>query len=65
MKYSFNQLQSPFRPTTSKVISAIFSMLGPNGPKDMIILDAYAGEGSVGVEAAKRGAKKVFSSSKQ
>ena len=56
MKYSFNQLQSPFRPTTSKVISAIFSMLGPNGPKDMIILDAYAGEGSVGVEAAKRGA---------
>ncbi|MBC62740.1 MAG: hypothetical protein CL746_00180 [Chloroflexi bacterium] len=58
MKYSFNKLQSPFRPTTSKVISAIFSMLGPNGPKDMIVLDAYAGEGSVGVEAAKRGAKK-------
>ncbi|MFL2665727.1 MAG: RsmD family RNA methyltransferase [Dehalococcoidia bacterium] len=58
MKYSFNQLQSPFRPTTSKVISAIFSMLGPSGPKDMIVLDAYAGEGSVGIEAAKRGAKK-------
>tara|TARA_Y100000748_G_C15418238_1_gene458249 strand:- start:169 stop:711 length:543 start_codon:yes stop_codon:yes gene_type:complete len=58
MKYSFNQLKSPFRPTTSKVISAIFSMLGPSGPKDMIVLDAYAGEGSVGVEAARRGAKK-------
>ena len=48
---------SSLRPTTSKVRSAIFSMLGPAGASDFRVLDIYAGTGALGIEALQRGAK--------
>ena len=47
---------SSLRPTTSKVKSAIFSMLGPAGTSGLRVLDIYAGTGALGIEALKRGA---------
>ena len=47
---------SSLRPTTSKVRSAMFSMLGPAGPYGLQVLDIYAGTGSLGIEALQRGA---------
>jgi 16S rRNA (guanine966-N2)-methyltransferase len=47
---------SGLRPTTSKVRSAIFSMLGPAGPYGLRVLDIYAGTGALGIEALQRGA---------
>ncbi|MCZ6538486.1 MAG: 16S rRNA (guanine(966)-N(2))-methyltransferase RsmD [Chloroflexi bacterium] len=48
---------SSLRPTTSKVRSAIFSMLGPAGPSGFRVLDIYAGTGALGIEALRRGAE--------
>ena len=48
---------SSLRPTTSKVRSAIFSMLGPAGPSGFRVLDIYAGTGALGIEALQRGAE--------
>ena len=48
---------SSLRPTTSKVRSAIFSMLGPGGVSGLRVLDIYAGTGALGVEALQRGAE--------
>ena len=48
---------SSLRPTTSKVRSAMFSMLGPSGAAGSRVLDIYAGTGALGIEALKRGAK--------
>lgn len=48
---------SSLRPTTSKVRSAIFSMLGPAGPGGLRVLDIYAGTGALGIEALQRGAE--------
>ena len=48
--------RSDLRPTTSKVKSAIFSMLGPAGPQGLRVLDIYAGTGAFGIEALQRGA---------
>ena len=48
---------SSLRPTTSKVRSAIFSMLGPSGPGGFRVLDIYAGTGALGIEALQRGAE--------
>ncbi len=48
---------SSLRPTTSKVRSAIFSMLGPAGPSGLRVLDIYAGTGALGIEALQRGAE--------
>lgn len=45
------------RPTTSKVRSAIFSMLGPAGASGLRVLDIYAGTGALGIEALQRGAE--------
>ncbi|MDA1278573.1 MAG: 16S rRNA (guanine(966)-N(2))-methyltransferase RsmD [Chloroflexi bacterium] len=45
------------RPTTSRVRSAIFSMLGPAGPRGLRVLDIYAGTGALGIEALQRGAE--------
>ena len=51
-----NRRASDLRPTTSRVKSAIFSMLGPAGPSGLAVLDLYAGTGSLGLEALRRGA---------
>ena len=45
-----------FRPTTARVKSALFSMLGPSGPAGRRVLDLFAGSGALGVEALSRGA---------
>ena len=48
---------SSLRPTTSKVRSAMFSMLGPAGAHGLQVLDIYAGTGALGIEALQRGAE--------
>jgi len=45
-----------FRPTTARVKSALFSMLGPGGPAGGRVLDLFAGTGALGAEALSRGA---------
>ncbi len=45
------------RPTSSIVRQALFNILG--SPRDLNILDLYAGTGAVGLEALSRGAGKV------
>ena len=47
------------RPTTSRVLSALFSMFGPEGVEGLSVLDLYAGSGSFGLEALRRGAARV------
>ena len=47
------------RPTTSKVLSAIFSMVGPNGFYGKKVIDMFAGTGNFGISSIKRGASEV------
>ncbi|QEK12009.1 16S rRNA (guanine(966)-N(2))-methyltransferase RsmD [Crassaminicella thermophila] len=47
------------RPTTDRVKEAIFSMINPY-IMDSIILDLFAGTGSLGIEALSRGAEKAY-----
>lgn len=49
----------PVRPTTSRVLSALFSMFGPEGVRGLTVLDLYAGTGGFGLEALRRGAARV------
>jgi len=45
------------RPTSSRVRESLFSILG--GAVDGDVLDLYAGAGTLGIEAASRGARRV------
>ena len=47
------------RPTPDRLREALFSALG-NCVEDKVFLDAYAGSGSVGIEALSRGAKRAI-----
>lgn len=47
------------RPTSDRVREAIFNILGPPAP-DTRVLDAFAGAGSLGMEALSRGARDVL-----
>ena len=47
------------RPTSGRVISALFSILGGR-VEGAEFLDLFAGTGRVGIEAMKRGARSVF-----
>jgi len=48
------------RPTSGKVLLALFSILGgANGLENVSFLDLFAGTGRVGIEALKRGASSV------
>jgi len=44
------------RPTSERVRSAIFSIIGPEAVLDKRVLDLYAGTGVLGIEALSRGA---------
>lgn len=46
------------RPMTDRVREAIFSILGPS-VVDAMVLDLYAGSGSLGLEALSRGARRA------
>ena len=47
------------RPTTGRLLNAVFSMLGPGGTTERTVLDVYAGTGSFGLRALASGAEKV------
>lgn len=44
------------RPTSERVRSAIFSLIGPETVEGATVLDLYAGTGAFGIEALSRGA---------
>lgn len=48
---------SSVRPMSEKVRAAVFDIAGP--VEGLVVLDAYAGSGAVGLEAISRGAKLV------
>ena len=49
--------QSPgVRPTTDRVRSALFNILAAEGLEGAMVIDLFAGTGSVGIEALSRGA---------
>ncbi len=45
------------RPTSERVRSAIFSLIGPETVEGATVLDLYAGTGALGIEALSRGAE--------
>ncbi len=47
------------RPTTGRVLGALFSMLGPDGVRGRCVADIYAGTGAFGIEALRRGARRA------
>lgn len=47
------------RPTLARVKESLFSMIDEYIP-DSVVLDLFAGSGSLGIEALSRGAKKVY-----
>ena len=50
--------ESKERPTSDFLREALFNLLG--SLEEKIFLDLFAGSGSVGLEAASRGAKEVY-----
>ncbi len=50
---------SPFRPTQARVRKSLFDVLYGQ-VTDKLVIDIFAGVGSIGIEALRRGAKKVF-----
>jgi 16S rRNA (guanine966-N2)-methyltransferase len=47
------------RPTTDYIKEALFNTLSPYLHEEMIVLDAFSGTGSLGIEALSRGVKHV------
>ena len=60
-EYKYRKLITPrgyeTRPTSEKVREAVFSMIGDK-IEDAMVLDLFAGSGSLGLEALSRGAKR-------
>ena len=54
---NFQYKKSKLRPTTSKVIGAVFSILGHDKLEEKIFLDLYSGTGAIGFKALEFGAK--------
>jgi len=47
------------RPSSDRLRETLFNILGP-AVRGSVFVDAYAGSGAVGIEAASRGAREVF-----
>ena len=48
------------RPTLDRVKQSIFNIIQNDLTRDSIVLDLFAGTGSLGLESASRGAKKTY-----
>ncbi len=48
------------RPTLDRVKQSIFNIIQNDLTRDSIVLDLFAGTGSLGLESASRGAKKIY-----
>ena len=55
----FSPKDNSLRPISNRVKESLFNILR-NDIKDAIVLDLFAGTGSLSIEALSRGAKKVF-----
>lgn len=62
-KYKGRKINPPvdntIRPTTDKIKEALFGIL-QNETEGAVVIDLFAGTGSLGIEALSRGAKKVY-----
>lgn len=60
-EYKYRKIEIPkeIRPTTEKVREAIFSILSFK-VEDAVVLDLFAGSGSLGLEALSRGAARCY-----
>ncbi len=56
----FQFKKKKLRPTSSKVLGAIFSILGHRNLEGKIFLDLYAGTGAVGIKSLELGASQCF-----
>lgn len=61
-KFRGRTLRAPdnARPTLARVRSSLFSMISEYIDNESIVLDLFAGSGSLGIEAISRGAKRVY-----
>jgi|TARA_B110000263_G_scaffold129490_1_gene112562 16S rRNA (guanine966-N2)-methyltransferase len=57
---NFQYKKSKLRPTTSKVIGAVFSILGHDKLEGKNFLDLYSGTGAIGLKALEYGVQKCF-----
>lgn len=60
-EFKYRKLEIPYgiRPTTEKVREAVFSMIASWIP-EAVVVDLFAGSGSMGLEALSRGAAKCY-----
>jgi 16S rRNA (guanine(966)-N(2))-methyltransferase RsmD len=64
-KFKGKKLRAPgsgsrdVRPTADRVKEAVFSVLAPR-LRDAVVLDLFAGTGSLGIEALSRGSRKAY-----
>ena len=54
------EAKNRLRPTTSRVLGALFSMLGPGGAEGRAVADLYAGTGAFGIAALRKGAERAL-----
>ncbi len=55
-----HETRDRLRPTTGRVLGALFSMLGPGGAEGMTVADLYAGTGAFGITALRKGAERAL-----
>ena len=55
----FSPKDNSIRPTSDMVKESIFNMIAPD-INDSVVVDLFCGSGNLGIEAASRGARKVY-----
>ena len=55
-----HETRDRLRPTTGRVLGALFSMLGPGGTEGLNVADLYAGTGAFGIAALRKGAQRAL-----